>query len=41
MMDHASLFLRFGTAIAIGFMIGLQREFSHGKGKKIIVAGVS
>jgi uncharacterized membrane protein (DUF4010 family) len=39
MMDHASLFLRFGTAIAIGFLIGLQREFSHGRGSKVIVAG--
>ena len=39
MMDHASLFLRFGTAIAIGFLIGLQREFSHGRGSKVIVTG--
>lgn len=23
------LFLRFGTALAIGFLIGLQREFAH------------
>jgi len=39
MMDNASLFLRFGTAIAMGFTIGLQREFSHGRGSKVIVAG--
>ncbi|MEN8172134.1 MAG: MgtC/SapB family protein [Chloroflexota bacterium] len=39
MIDHANLFLRFGIAIAIGFLIGLQREFSHGRGTKIIVAG--
>jgi uncharacterized membrane protein (DUF4010 family) len=27
------LFLRFGTALAIGFLIGLQREFSHMAGE--------
>ncbi|MBC8504072.1 MAG: MgtC/SapB family protein [Anaerolineales bacterium] len=38
-MEQSQLFLRFGTAIAIGFMIGLQREFAKQKKKKEIVAG--
>ncbi len=37
-MDQTQLFLRFGTAIAIGFMIGLQREFAQRK-KKLVTAG--
>ncbi|MDH5605261.1 MAG: DUF4010 domain-containing protein [Anaerolineae bacterium] len=38
-MEHADLFLRFGIAIAIGFMIGLQREFAHGGVGREIIAG--
>ena len=38
-MEQAQLFLRFGVAIAIGFMIGLQREFAKQKKKKELVAG--
>ncbi len=38
-MGQAQLFLRFGVAIAIGFMVGLQREFAKQKKKKELVAG--
>ncbi len=38
-MDQTQLFLRFGASIAIGFLIGLQREFAHGGHKQEIVAG--
>lgn len=38
-MDQTDLFIRFGASIAIGFMIGLQREFAMGSEKKEIVAG--
>lgn len=38
-MDEFDLFIRFGAAIAIGFFIGLQREFSHGGEGKTIPAG--
>ncbi len=38
-MDETQLFLRFGTAIAIGFMIGLQREFAKRNTKRGLVAG--
>ncbi len=38
-MSQADLFLRFGAAIAIGFMVGLQREFAHGGGGREIAAG--
>jgi len=38
-MDQTQLFLRFGAAIAIGFLIGLQREFAMGGKGKEIVAG--
>jgi len=38
-MDELTLFIRFGTALAIGFFIGLQREFSHGGEGKTIPAG--
>lgn len=38
-MDELALFARFGTALAIGFSIGLQREFSHGGEGKTIPAG--
>lgn len=33
------LVVRFGTALAIGFLIGLQREFAHGQGGREITAG--
>ncbi len=38
-MDQPQLFLRFGAAIAIGFLIGLQREFAKQKKKRELVAG--
>lgn len=38
-MDDWALFIRFGAALAIGFSIGLQREFSHGGAGKNIPAG--
>ncbi len=38
-MEPIDLFLRFGAALAIGFTIGLQREFSHGGAGREIVAG--
>lgn len=36
---QTDLFLRFGVAIAIGFVIGLQREFAKGGADREIVAG--
>lgn len=38
-MNQTQLFLRFGAAIAIGFMIGLQREFATRDENREIVAG--
>lgn len=38
-ISQVDLFLRFGTAIGIGFMIGLQREFAKGGEGRSIVAG--
>ena len=38
-MTQEDLFLRFGASIAIGFLVGLQREFSKGSIQKHIVAG--
>jgi uncharacterized membrane protein (DUF4010 family) len=38
-MSQTDLFIRFGASIAIGFMIGLQREFAKGSKLKPIVAG--
>ena len=38
-MENADLFLRFGVALAIGFLIGLQREFAHGGSERNIIAG--
>jgi uncharacterized membrane protein (DUF4010 family) len=38
-LNQADLFLRFGAALAIGFMIGLQREFAKGSEGHEIVAG--
>lgn len=34
-----SLFIRFGIALAIGFLIGLQREWAHGGQDRVITAG--
>lgn len=38
-MNEWQLFLRFGAALAIGFSIGLQREWAHGGIGKTIPAG--
>ena len=39
-MDTATLFYRFGVALAIGFLVGLQREYAKGGGAgKEIFAG--
>ncbi|KAA3646497.1 MAG: DUF4010 domain-containing protein [Chloroflexi bacterium] len=38
-MTQPDLFLRFGVALAIGFLIGLQREFAWGTKGREIVAG--
>jgi uncharacterized membrane protein (DUF4010 family) len=38
-MTQPEIFLRFGAAIAIGFMVGLQREFAMGGKNREIVAG--
>lgn len=38
-MSQTDLFIRFGASIAIGFMIGLQREFAKGGDKKFLAAG--
>ncbi len=42
-MEHSSLFIRFGVALLIGLLIGLQREFSYevsGDRKEKTFAGV-
>lgn len=38
-MTQTDLFIRFGVAVAIGFLIGLQREFAWGTKGREIVAG--
>ena len=38
-MTQTDLFIRFGAAIAISFMIGLQREFAKGGKKRPLAAG--
>lgn len=38
-MENIDLFLRFGAAIAIGFLIGLQREYAHGGPNRDLIAG--
>jgi hypothetical protein len=38
-MENIDQFLRFGAAIAIGFLIGLQREYAHGGQGRDIIAG--
>ena len=39
-MEQADLFYRFGAALAIGFLVGLQREYAHGGADEEIFAGV-
>jgi uncharacterized membrane protein (DUF4010 family) len=39
-MSQADLFYRFGLALAIGFLVGLQREFSYRKAQAPSSAGV-
>ena len=38
-MENIDLFMRFGVAIAIGFLIGLQREYAYGGPGQMIIAG--
>ncbi|MEA3342113.1 MAG: MgtC/SapB family protein [Chloroflexota bacterium] len=38
-MEQTDLFYRFGAALAIGFLIGLQREYAHGGPDREIFAG--
>jgi len=38
-VEQADLFYRFGAALAIGFLVGLQREYAHGGPDKDIFAG--
>lgn len=39
-LTQAELFLRFGVALALGILVGLQREYSHGGRDREIAAGV-
>lgn len=39
-MDEADLFLRFGSALAIGLLVGLQREHAQGERREKLFAGV-
>lgn len=38
-VTQSQLFLRFAVTLGIGFLIGLQREYAHGGGKRNITAG--
>ena len=38
-MQQVDLFCRFGAALAIGFLVGLQREYAHGGPGREIFAG--
>jgi uncharacterized membrane protein (DUF4010 family) len=38
-MPQVDLFYRFGAALAIGFLVGLQREYAHGGPEREIFAG--
>jgi uncharacterized membrane protein (DUF4010 family) len=38
-MEQTALFCRFGVALAIGFLVGLQREYAHGGPDRQIFAG--
>jgi uncharacterized membrane protein (DUF4010 family) len=39
-MNEADLFLRFGSALAIGLLVGLQREHDQGERREKLFAGV-
>ncbi len=39
-MGQATLFYRFGAALAIGILVGLQREYAYGGSDKELFAGV-
>lgn len=39
-MTHTTLFYRFGAALAIGVLVGLQREYAYGGSDKELFAGV-
>jgi uncharacterized membrane protein (DUF4010 family) len=39
-MEQLDLFYRFGAALVIGILVGLQREYSHGDPSKELFAGV-
>ena len=39
-MEEINLFYRFGVAVAIGLLVGLQREFAYGGEKEELFAGV-
>jgi uncharacterized membrane protein (DUF4010 family) len=39
-MTHVTLLYRFGAALAIGILVGLQREYAYGGSKKELFAGV-
>ncbi len=38
-MNQTTLFYRFGVALAIGFLVGLQREYAHGGPEREIATG--
>ena len=38
-MEHTTLFYRFGVALAIGFLVGLQREYARDRGDRQISVG--
>ena len=38
-MEQITLFYRFGAALGIGFLVGLQREYAHGGPERATVAG--
>ena len=39
-MDESSLFLRFGVALAIGLLVGLQREYSYSNPDEQLFGGI-
>ncbi len=39
-MEHTSLFFRFGVALVIGVLVGLQREFAYEKPDRELATGV-
>jgi len=38
-MPQIDIFYRFGVALAIGFLVGLQREYAKGGAGKEVLAG--